>query len=122
MALLIERLLITRLYERHIDQALVTVGVALVVGAMLTGWFGPDGRLLPVPIWFYNTVHIAGAMVPLDRFLCIGTALIFFLVITFLLRFARIGLIIRAGVAHRAMVTALGIHVIRALSTVFFFG
>ena len=38
-ALMIEQLLITRLYDRHIDQALVTVGVALVVGAVLGGWF-----------------------------------------------------------------------------------
>jgi branched-chain amino acid transport system permease protein len=34
-ALLVEQLLITRLYDRHIDQALVTVGVSLVVGAVL---------------------------------------------------------------------------------------
>ena len=46
-ALLIEQLLISRLYERHIDQALVTVGVALVVGAVLGGWFGNDLRMFP---------------------------------------------------------------------------
>jgi branched-chain amino acid transport system permease protein len=43
-ALLVEQLLITRLYDRHIDQALVTVGVSLVVGAVLGGWFTNDVR------------------------------------------------------------------------------
>ena len=41
-ALLVEQIVIRKLYERHIDQALVTVGVALVVGALLSGWFRND--------------------------------------------------------------------------------
>ena len=74
-ALLVEQLVITRLYERHIEQALVTVGVSLVVGAMLSGWFGNDPRLLPTPHWFINTVTIGKAFIPVDRFLYIGAAL-----------------------------------------------
>lgn len=54
-ALVMEQLVIRRLYERHVDQALVTVGVALVVGAVLSGWFSNDPRLLPTPLWFINT-------------------------------------------------------------------
>lgn len=121
-ALLVERLVITRLYERHIEQALVTVGVALVVGAMLSGWFGNDPRLLPTPHWFINTVTIGKAFIPVDRFLYIGAALFLLIVLTAILRFTRIGLIIRAGVENRSMVGALGINVRLAFSTVFFLG
>ncbi len=121
-ALLVEQLVITRLYERHIDQALVTVGVALVVGAILSGWFGNDPRLIPTPHWFINTLTIGKAFIPVDRFLYIGVACLLLIVLTSILRFTRIGLIIRAGVENRTMVTALGINVRLAFSTVFFLG
>ena len=121
-ALIVEQLVIRRLYERHIDQALVTVGVALVVGALLSGWFGNDPRLLPTPHWFINTISIGSAFIPVDRFLYIGAAVVLLLMLLAILRFTRIGLIIRAGVENRAMVTALGINVRLAFSTVFFLG
>jgi branched-chain amino acid transport system permease protein len=121
-ALLVEQLVIRKLYERHIDQALVTVGVALVVGALLSGWFGNDLRLLPTPHWFINTITIGKAFIPVDRFLYIGVALTLLLMLSAILRFTRIGLIIRAGVENRTMVTALGINVRLAFSTVFFLG
>ena len=121
-ALVVERLVITRLYERHIEQALVTVGVALVVGAILSGWFGNDPRLIPTPHWFINTVTIGKAFIPVDRFLYIGASLVLFILLASILRFTRIGLIIRAGVENRAMVGALGINVRLAFSAVFFLG
>lgn len=121
-ALLVEQLVIRKLYERHIDQALVTVGVALVVGALLSGWFRNDPRLIPTPLWFINTFNIGSARVPVDRFLYIGVALFLLLALGAILKFTRIGLIIRAGVENRAMVTALGINVRVAFSTVFFLG
>ena len=121
-ALIVEQLVITRLYERHIDQALVTVGVALVVGAMLGGWFTNDLRLLPTPTWFINIVKVRGAIIPVDRFLYIGVAALLLVVMLAILKFTRIGLIIRAGVENRHMVNALGINVRLAFSAVFFLG
>lgn len=121
-ALLIEQLLITRLYERHIDQALVTVGVSLVVGALLGGWFGNDLRMFPAPLWFLTAIDVGGAKIPADRVVYIATALLLLIGNWALLKFTRIGLIIRAGVENRNMVNALGINVKRAFSTVFFLG
>lgn len=121
-ALAMEQLVITRLYERHIDQALVTVGVALVVGAMLGGWFTNDLRLVPTPTWFINTVMIGEARIPVDRFLYIAVAGLLLIMMLSILKFTRIGLVIRAGVENRTMVTALGINVKLAFSTVFFLG
>ena len=121
-ALLMEQLLITRLYERHIDQALVTVGVSLIVGAALGGWFGNDLIQYPTPLWFMNGVHIAGAIIPADRFIYIATAVLLLIANWALLKYTRIGLIIRAGVENRNMVAALGINVRLAFSTVFYLG
>lgn len=121
-ALLMEQLVITRLYNRHIDQALVTVGVSLVATALLGGWFGFDARLVPTPLWFLNAVTIGDAIIPVDRFIYIVVAAVLLIAMLSILRFTRIGLIIRAGVENRAMVTALGINVRLAFSTVFFIG
>ena len=121
-ALLVEQLLISRLYERHIDQALVTVGVSLVVGALLGGWFGNDLRMFPVPLWFLTAIDIGGAKIPADRIVYIVTAILLLIANWALLKFTRIGLIIRAGVENRSMVNVLGINVRRAFSTVFFLG
>jgi branched-chain amino acid transport system permease protein len=121
-ALLVEQLLITKMYNRVIDQALVTVGVALVVGALLGGWFGNDLIQFPVPAWFLTGVNFYGAIIPADRFLYIATAIILLIANWALLKYTRIGLIIRAGVENRTMVAALGINVRRAFSTVFFLG
>ena len=121
-ALLMEQLVITRLYNRHIDQALVTVGVGLVVTALLAGWFGSDARLFPTPLWFMKAVTIGEAIIPIDRFVYIGVATILLIAMLSILRFTRIGLIIRAGVENRSMVSALGINVRLAFSTVFFIG
>jgi branched-chain amino acid transport system permease protein len=121
-ALLMEQLVINRLYNRHIDQALVTVGVGLVVTALQAGWFGSDARLFPTPLWFMKAVTIGDAIIPIDRFIYIGVAAILLIAMLSILKFTRIGLIIRAGVENRSMVTALGINVRLAFSTVFFIG
>lgn len=121
-ALLIERLLITRLYDRHIDQALVTVGVSLVIGAVLGGWFSNDLKMFPSPLWFYTAINIRGALIPADRVVYIATAILLLAANWALLKFTRIGLIIRAGVENRHMVNALGVNVQLAFSTVFFLG
>jgi branched-chain amino acid transport system permease protein len=121
-ALLMEQLVINRLYNRHIEQALVTVGVGLVVTALLAGWFGSDARLFPTPLWFMKAVTIGEAIIPIDRFIYIGVATILLIAMLSILRFTRIGLIIRAGVENRSMVSALGINVRLAFSTVFFIG
>ena len=92
-ALLMEQLLITRLYNRHIDQALVTVGVSLVVGAALGGWFGNDLVQYPTPTYFLNGVKVFGAIIPADRFIYIGTAVVLLVANWALLKYTRIVLI-----------------------------
>lgn len=121
-ALLMEQLLIKKLYDRHIDQALVTVGVSLVVGALLAGWFGNDLRLMMLPGFMNKAWMVAGAAIPVDRLVYVGVAVALLLGNFALLKYTRIGLVIRAGVENRTMVTALGVNVKLAFSFVFFLG
>lgn len=122
VAALIELLLIRPLYRRHIEQVLVTVGLSLALVALVRAIWGADPRPFPRPGWTRNTTVILGAHVPNDRFLLIGSAVVVLLAVLAFLRFTRFGLIIRAGVENRTMVTALGIDVRRAFTLVFALG
>jgi branched-chain amino acid transport system permease protein len=122
VAALVELVLIRPLYQRHIEQVLVTVGLALVITALVQGTWGPEVRLFPSPEWMVDTTSILGARIPNDRFVEIGAAVAVLLGLRVFLSRTRYGLIIRAGVENRAMVTALGIDVRRAFTLVFAIG
>jgi branched-chain amino acid transport system permease protein len=122
VAALIELVLIRPLYRRPVEQVLVTVGLALALGALVQGIWGPDPKPFPLPGWMIDTTGILGANVPNDRFVEIGVAAAVLLGLTAFLRYTRFGLVIRAGVENRAMVSALGIDVRRAFTIVFALG
>ncbi len=117
-----EFLLIRKLYERHIEQVLVTVGLGLASVALFDGIWGVDPIYVTGPAWLADTTDILGASIPNNRFVLILAAVAVLLGIVLFLKFTRYGLIIRAGVENRAMVTALGIDVRRAFTVVFAIG
>jgi branched-chain amino acid transport system permease protein len=117
-----EYFLIRRLYERHIEQALVTVGLALATVALFEGIWGTDPIYTAKPEWLAQTTEILGAKIPNDRFLLIACAALVLVGIVLFLQRTRYGLIIRAGVENRSMVTALGIDVRRSFTIVFAIG
>ena len=119
---LVELVLIRPLYRRHIEQVLVTVGLGLVLVALITGIWGADPRPFPRPAWTTGTTSLAGAAIPNDRWLLIGAAAVLLVGLLAVLRFTRLGLIIRAGVENRTMVSALGIDVRRTFTLVFALG
>ena len=122
IAALVELVLIRPLYRRPVEQVLVTVGLALALNALVEAIWGFDARPFPVPPWLIDTTTVLGANIPNDRFLEIGVAAAVLVGLTLFLRYTRYGLIIRAGVENRAMVTALGIDVRRAFTLVFALG
>jgi branched-chain amino acid transport system permease protein len=117
-----EFFLIRKLYERHIEQVLVTVGLALATVALFDGIWGTDPVYVDGPRWLTGTTQVLGATIPNDRFLLIFAAVAVLVAIVLFLRHTRYGLIIRAGVENRSMVTALGIDVRRSFTVVFAIG
>ena len=122
VAALVELVLIRPLYRRHIEQVLVTVGLGLAITALVQAIWGNDARVVAVPGWTQDVTHVAGAAIPNDRWVEIGAAAVVLVSLELFLRRTRYGLIIRAGVENRAMVTALGIDVRRAFTLVFAIG
>jgi branched-chain amino acid transport system permease protein len=122
VAALVELVLIRPLYRRHIEQVLVTVGLALVITALVRGiWEGTE-REFAAPGWLFETTSVLGASIPNDRFVEIACAALLLLGLQLFFRRTRYGLVIRAGVENRAMVTALGIDVRKAFTLVFAIG
>ena len=122
VAAVIELTLIRPLYQRHIEQVLVTVGLSLALVALVRAIWGADPRPFPRPEVARGTTSLLGANVPNDRFLLIASAVVVLVAVLAFLRFTRFGLVIRAGVENRTMVTALGIDVRKAFTLVFAMG
>lgn len=121
-ATLTELFLIRPLYERHIEQVLVTVGLALGSIALFEGIWGADAVTITGPSWLIQTTNVLGASIPNKFWILILIAVIVLFILVLFLRKTRYGMIIRAGVENRAMVTALGIDVRRAFTLVFTIG
>ena len=121
-AVLLELAVIRPLYERPREQVLATVGVGLAVPALLSAVWGADARPFPGPKALTGTFGLLGAQVPVNRLVLIAAALVVLAVLKLFLGRTRHGLVVRAGVEDRAMVTALGIDVRRAFTLVFAIG
>jgi branched-chain amino acid transport system permease protein len=119
---LVEFVLIRPLYQRHVEQVLVTVGLGLATTALVVAIWGNDARSVAVPGWMNETTGVFGASIPNDRWIEIATAVLVLVGLTLFLQRTRYGLIIRAGVENRAMVSALGIDVRKAFTVVFALG
>lgn len=122
IGVIVEVCLIRPLYKHHIQQVLVTVGLSLAAVAVAQAVWSADPKPVEKPSWMASTTDIAGAHLPNDRMLFIVVALLVFGGIMALLRYTRLGLIIRAGVENRTMVEALGINVQRTFTIVFAMG
>ncbi|UNK69493.1 branched-chain amino acid ABC transporter permease [Microbacterium sp. H1-D42] len=121
-AALTELLLIRPLYERHIEQVLVTVGLSFAAIALFEGIWGTDPVNVRGPVWLRQTTDVLGASIPNKYWVLIVAAALVLAGLVLFLKKTRYGMIIRAGVENRAMVTALGIDVRRSFTLVFAIG
>jgi branched-chain amino acid transport system permease protein len=121
-ATLVELCVIRPLYGRHREQILATVGLSLAVPALIQAVWGADPLTFPKPELVSGTAAVLGVNIPRDRFLLILAAAAVFAALWLFNSRTRYGLVVRAGVQDRAMVTALGIDVRRSFTLVFAIG
>lgn len=117
-----ELALIRPLYERHIEQVLITVGLSFAAIALFEGIWGTDAVNIAGPAWLKQTTAVLGASIPNIYWLLMLAAGLVLAAIVLFLKKTRYGMIIRAGVENRSMVTALGIDVRRSFTIVFAIG
>ncbi|WP_037572164.1 branched-chain amino acid ABC transporter permease [Phaeacidiphilus oryzae] len=121
-AVLLELAVIRPLYERPREQILATVGVGLAVPALLSAVWGTDPHTFPGPKALSGTFGLLGARIPVDRLVLIVAAVAVLAALKLFFGRTRHGLIVRAGVEDRAMVSALGVDVRKAFTLVFAIG
>ena len=108
--------------RNHLNQALLTLGVALLLEEGISEIFGNDVRSIPAPQNLAGTVAIAGDPYPLYRLVLVVVGAVVALAIYLVMDRTRAGAVVRATVADRPMVEAVGIPTRRVLITVFAVG
>ncbi|WP_433295768.1 branched-chain amino acid ABC transporter permease [Pseudonocardia sp. CA-142604] len=106
----------------HLDQALLTLGVAFVVAELLIIAFGDDPLSVAAPPALDGSVSILGATYPTYRLVLIGVGAVLALAVYLVVERTRVGALVRATVADREMVAALGVDNRMVQATVFAVG
>ncbi len=135
---LIEISLIRPLYSRPFYLVLLTLGLGYVLREVIQLLWNPIAYSMDVPplfaqpgkaenllAWFSGhnlTINIVGVTFPSYRLFIIVLGSLMLLGLFLLMRYSRLGMIIRAGVQDRSMVEALGINVKSVFSAVFAIG
>jgi branched-subunit amino acid ABC-type transport system permease component len=103
----------------HLDQALLTLGCALVLADLVVVFFGRDVHGVPAPPGLDGSVSVAGQAYPVYRLALIGVGLALALAIYVVVERTRLGALVRAAVADRAMLEAMGVDSRKVLLGVF---
>ncbi|MFQ5615906.1 MAG: branched-chain amino acid ABC transporter permease [Anaerolineales bacterium] len=124
LGLLIETFLLRRFYgaHRHLDQVLLTFGMALIAADLIRWNWGAYVEAVSAPPLLEGQVPVFGIQFPLYRLSLIGFGLLIAVLLWFLIERTRLGAIIRAGVSDAQMVSGLGIHINLVFAGVFALG
>jgi len=114
-----------RMQGQDLRQTLVTIGLSIVLAdLMLAVWGGQTYQFDP-PSWLSGPVQLMTAPVvkyPLYRLVLLGSAIVIGVGLWLLLNKTRIGMMIRAGVDDRGMLSASGVNVQRIFAITFALG
>ena len=103
----------------HLDQALLTLGCALVLADLVVVACGRDVHGVAAPPGLDGSVSIAGQAYPVYRLALIGVGLALALAIYVIVERTRLGSLVRAAVADRGMLEAMGVDSRKVLFGVF---
>jgi branched-chain amino acid transport system permease protein len=92
-----------------LDQALLTLGVSLVVAEVLSIAYGNDALSVGAPPGLAESVSFLGRSYPAYRLALIGVGLVLAVVVYVVVERTSVGALVRASVADREMVSAMGI-------------
>jgi branched-chain amino acid transport system permease protein len=122
--LLLELAVFRHLYNRdHLDHVIATFGIILFLNHGVKLVWGSAPLSLPVPELFSGSLRLAdGLLYPIWRFVILAAGLTTAGLLYLLISRTRIGMLIRAGSSHAAMVSALGVNIRRLFTVTFGLG
>lgn len=104
---IVERLIIRRLYGQVVDTLLVTWGLSLLMIGVVTAIFGPQAKSMQLS---FGSLEIAGSRFSAYSFWLIAIAVLMMLVTWALARFTTAGLIVRGTIQAPDTCRALGVN------------
>ena len=122
LGVLIERLIVRRVYGQHLFQILILFGTTIVLEELIRIVWGPNDEVMSVPFNFIGNWDIMDVIILRYPIIAILIGIVVYGVTQFILKKTRIGLIVRAGVENREMVQAMGHNISLLFTGVFAVG
>jgi branched-chain amino acid transport system permease protein len=120
----VQQLLLRRIQGEELREALITIGLAIVIADQCLAYWGGSPRDISVPAALSGAkeLGVAGLIYPTYRLFVLILAVALGVGLWVLLRRTKLGITIRAGVDDRRMVAALGVNVQVVFAVVFALG
>jgi urea transport system permease protein len=122
LGLVLETLLLRRMYHRPLDTLLVTFGVALILQQAARDIFGAPSVDVRAPAWLQGNIELLGAPIPLTRLFILLLSLVCLAGLALVLKATPLGRRIRAVVLSRDLAETSGISTRRTDQLTFFIG
>jgi len=109
---------------QDLRQALITIAIAIILSDQMLVHFGGVAEDIAWPSEFdkFVNLHVLGIQYTLTRLVILAIAIAIGLLLWLWLKHTRTGMVIRAGVDDRQMVSALGINIQLTFAFAFFVG
>jgi len=122
LGIILERVIVRRVYGNHLFQILITFGVTIVLVELIRVFWGPNDEVMAVPLTFRGNWDIFDVIIQRYRVICILIGIIVYAGIQTILKKTKLGTIVRAGVENREMVQAMGHNIFLLFTGVFAVG
>jgi branched-chain amino acid transport system permease protein len=122
VGVVVERVLVRRVYGSHLFQILITFGGMVVLTELIRIIWGPNDEVMPKPVSFAGNWNIFDIIILKYPIYAIVLGLIVYAVIQLILKKTKVGKIVRAGVENPEMVQAMGHNIFLLFTGVFAVG
>jgi branched-chain amino acid transport system permease protein len=111
--LVMQQLFLRWTQGQDLRQALITIAISIILADQMLAHFGGVAEDIAWPRNFdtFTNIHVAGVVYTTTRLIILGIAVAIGVLLWLWLKRTRTGMVIRAGVDDRAMVSALGINI-----------
>ena len=124
VGLLMQQLFLRWNQGQDLRQALITIAISIILADQMLGHYGGVAQDISWPGTFdkFVNLHVAGIQYTLTRLVILAIGVVIGVALWFWLKRTRTGMVIRAGVDDRDMVSAMGINIQLTFAIAFFVG
>jgi branched-chain amino acid transport system permease protein len=122
LGIILERVIVRRVYGNHLFQILITFGTTIVLVELIRVFWGPNDEVMTVPLRFRGNWDVFDIIIAKYRIICIVIGIIVYSGIQLILKKTKLGTIVRAGVENLEMVQAMGHNIYLLFTGVFAVG